>query len=540
MNHWTQVIRFANVCFVAFALSSCSGGSESNIPVITAAIVPTSGALQIDDTNNGQIDLTVTATGFRNGSTIFPVVSVEPPDLSLLGSVESSAPNQYTIHLVTSANLAPGNYSGNINLRYYTDSNYSKEYPVRKSFPYSISVGVADWTTFQRNASHTGFVNVTLDPTKFTKIWSWSRPPGAPGEYETVHGINSVATGAGKVFITKSHYYNLGAVYALNEEDGSTNWSYDLGRTVLEGPPAYANGLVYFQSTLPTTYDTATLAINAASGELQFKTSPITIFSSFFAPTVYKGTIFNTVTGLVESHSASNGSSQWSARTKTEDMTTPAVDDRYIYQYGVDYNYGYPGYLHILNKTDGSLVASIADPFLSEFLGYSMFSAPMIGSLGNVIAFSGGGFSGSGDCTSEQYRSRILVSYDISKRAYSWRSSYTYLPHPALANGIVYAGRQMPTLALDALSEKDGHVLWSWTPPAGNGYFRRNIVVTKNLVFVSTDANVYAIDLNTHQQVWQYPKPGMLAISSNLNLYIANYVEPLRASDGNLDAIRLK
>jgi outer membrane protein assembly factor BamB len=98
----------------------------------------------------------------------------------------------------------------------------------------------------------------------------------------------------------------------------------------------------------------------------------------------------------------------------------------------------------------------------------------------------------------------------------------------------------MPTLALDALSEKDGHVLWSWTPPAGNGYFRRNIVVTKNLVFVSTDANVYAIDLNTHQQVWQYPKPGMLAISSNLNLYIANYVEPLRASDGNLDAIRLK
>ena len=54
---------------------------------------------------------------------------------------------------------------------------------------------------------------------------------------------------------------------------------------------------------------------------------------------------------------------------------------------------------------------------------------------------------------------------------------------------------------------------------------------------VSTDANVYAIDLSTHQSVWQYGQPGMLAISGGSTLYIATGAT---ISDGRLVAIRLK
>jgi len=50
---------------------------------------------------------------------------------------------------------------------------------------------------------------------------------------------------------------------------------------------------------------------------------------------------------------------------------------------------------------------------------------------------------------------------------------------------------------LDAVSEADGHVEWSWTPPANDSSFHRNIVVTRNLLFVSTDMNVYATDIMT-------------------------------------------
>lgn len=73
--------------------------------------------------------------------------------------------------------------------------------------------------------------------------------------------------------------------------------------------------------------------------------------------------------------------------------------------------------------------------------------------------------------------------------------------------------------------------------PAGDTSFHRNIVATHNLVFVSTDQNVYAIDLTTHQAVWSYPKPGMLAISSRGLLLISTGAT---ISDGNLVAIKLQ
>ncbi|TMH20592.1 MAG: hypothetical protein E6H61_10790 [Betaproteobacteria bacterium] len=131
----------------------------------------------------------------------------------------------------------------------------------------------------------------------------------------------------------------------------------------------------------------------------------------------------------------------------------------------------------------GATVASIADPFASAS-SYSMFSAPMLGATGDAIVFSGGGFSGRAASSSEQYDSRPLVSYNIAGKTIAWRSANAYLTHPAVANGVIYAARNAPP-ALDALSEADGHILWSWTPPAGNTSFHRNTVVTNNLVFVS-------------------------------------------------------
>jgi len=49
---------------------------------------------------------------------------------------------------------------------------------------------------------------------------------------------------------------------------------------------------------------------------------------------------------------------------------------------------------------------------------------------------------------------------------------------------------------------------------------RSPIVVTDNLLFVSTDRAVYAIDLQSRQADWSSPVPGMLAISGRKMLYI--------------------
>jgi outer membrane protein assembly factor BamB len=386
-----------------------------------------------------------------------------------------------------------------------------------------------DWATFQGDAGHSGFVNAQFDPALFTPIWSWSRPAGDP---EPIGGINSVATTAGKVIVTKDVYFGQGAVYALNEADGTLNWTYAFGSMASEGPPAVWNGNVFVPTTDPGE-QCVTWAIDATLGTFRFKMPSTCQWSNFFAPTALDGSVLLAAEyGSVYSYSIFSGGLQWEMPAGAYDQSTPAGDAQYAYQYGI--GTGSPA-LKVFDRMTGATVASIPDPFASAS-NYSMFSAPMLGANGDAIVFSGGGFSGRAASSSEQFDSRPLVSYNVGGKAIAWRSANAYLTHPAIANGVIYAARNAPA-TLDALSEADGHVLWSWTPPAGNASFHRNTVVTNNLVFVSTDANVYAIDLSTHQAVWHYPKPGMLAISGSSILYIATGAT---LSDGNLVAIKLK
>ena len=57
-------------------------------------------------------------------------------------------------------------------------------------------------------------------------------------------------------------------------------------------------------------------------------------------------------------------------------------------------------------------------------------------------------------------------------------------------------------------------------PLAGDTDFDSEVLLTRNLVFVSTGLAVYAIDLATHKAVWSYPQPGRLALSRNGILYV--------------------
>jgi outer membrane protein assembly factor BamB len=95
-----------------------------------------------------------------------------------------------------------------------------------------------DWTTFQGNAAHTAFADITLYPARFTPLWTWSvQTP-----------INSVATGAGKVFVTQDIFNLPALLYALNEADGTMSWQFGLGQMLSVGPPAHGNGSVLVSS----------------------------------------------------------------------------------------------------------------------------------------------------------------------------------------------------------------------------------------------------------------------------------------------------
>jgi outer membrane protein assembly factor BamB len=333
--------------------------------------------------------------------------------------------------------------------------------------------------------------------------------------------------------VTKDIYFGQGAIYALNEADGTQAWTYSFGTMASEGPAAYAGGNIYVETT-DQAEKCVIWALDAALGTYQNKMSEGCQWSNFFAPTISGGSVLHTAqTGTVYSWAASSGALQWSSPGGAGDQATPGADSNHVYQYGV--SSGAPA-LNIFDPRTGTVTASISDPFTTSFSFNSMFSSPVVGTSGDVISFSGVGFSGRAASSSEQGQSRVLVSYDVANKRVGWRSASAYMTHPALAQGVVYAGGNTPA-RLDAMSETDGHILWSWSPPAGDSAFHRNMVVTDNLIFVSTDVHVYALDLTTHQVVWQYPSPGMLAISASGVLYI---VTGATISDGNLVAVKLK
>jgi outer membrane protein assembly factor BamB len=74
-------------------------------------------------------------------------------------------------------------------------------------------------------------------------------------------------------------------------------------------------------------------------------------------------------------------------------------------------------------------------------------------------------------------------------------------------------------------------------PGTSDTTFHRNVVVTNNLVFVSTNRAVYALDLATRKPVWQSPTPGHISISASRMLYIATGA---RESTGRVVAFRLR
>ena len=99
-----------------------------------------------------------------------------------------------------------------------------------------------------------------------------------------------------------------------------------------------------------------------------------------------------------------------------------------------------------------------------------------------------------------------------------------FVETPSAALGKVYANKSGELIVLDQFS---GEELWSWRPQNGNN-LQGSIVLTLNIAFVQDNINTYAIDLDTHEQVWSYPVSGKISLSkvsgnTILNLIIASY-----------------
>lgn len=363
--------------------------------------------------------------------------------------------------------------------------------------PLQVDAAWPDWSTFQGNSAHTGYVPAKLDPSLFTTRW---QIPITPVQGWLIPGVPSIATGNGVLYVSGANQ-----IKAISEVDGSALWSHDFSDLQYPSvnPPAVSKGVVYVAAGQQES--TYLFAFDAATGSQVFKSPMSSQWENYFAPTpgaygVY--TNAGTYGGLYGFKR--DGSLRFFASQEQQSMWTPAVDDTAVY--------AYTGYLQVVDPRTGAVTHHIADDTFTNYT-YEIGGSPVLGANGNVFVANyinaqlNGGNIGN-----------TLLAFSLATDSIAWKVAGDYPTTPAYADGQLYAVNNKP-FRLEVRAEAGGALDWSWSPPGGT-HFVSEVLLTKNLAFVSTEAATYAINRKTHKTVWSHPLPGKLALSKAGVLYI--------------------
>lgn len=504
-------------------------GSPGDLSTIRTDLVSTPSRLQVRAMLGNQPTAVLTLASPQSGT--FLQARPTAGGLEHGPTITRIDDRNFRVQVRVAEGLAVGTHAGHVELKTCLDEACLSEIQRGTLYvPFEVviedpaNVVLGEWETFQRDAGHTGYVPATFQPRAFRYKWEWRRPMDG-----RLNFINQVSTAPGLVFVSEDDYHAPMSLRALRESDGGLVWQQTFQNYPALNPPAAANGKVYVTTT--GHQQTFLWAFNAIDGQPVFNSAFAAQWSNLLSPTVHDGRVYTNGGyhgGGVYAYHATTGALQWSMFGGDDDMATPAVDQSRTYYYTGTAMVTY-------DTATGLQLSSTADPYHPE-QGYSHHGAPMLGLPDSVTTFSGGASSGRAVSSAEQYNLRPLVNFSVANNMARWRTTRTYITQPATAKGVIYAGSNTPK-SFDAIDEATGQLIWSWVPQPSDLRFHRNVVVTDNLVFVSTDRAVYALDLTTRQPVWSYPAPGMLAISGGGTLYI---VEGTKETTGRLIAIALK
>jgi outer membrane protein assembly factor BamB len=464
------------------------------------------------------VEVEIAPVGFSFTGNLYAVAS-DPDNVFKKAVTVTDHSGIYTLALTTSTLLATGDYQKEVTIKLCTNSACTEFQAVKSiEVPYQIDAlsptsawpgnhlttltawsGVPDWTMFQGNAAHTGFVPVLLDPDRFTTRWQQAAS-SVPGQNGLL--VASTATSDGQLFVSGDDH-----LYALKESDGSTNWSYDFSTLPFPSvnPASIANGVVYVAAGQQSS--TYLFAFKSKSGALVFKSGMTSQWENYLAPTIGASGIYTdagTYGGLYGF--ATSGTELFVATEEQTSLWTPAVDANGVFSY--------TGYLQVNDPVTGAITHKIPDPTFQNYT-YVIGGSPVIGAPGSIFManyenslLNGGGIG------------NTLLNFRIASNSIAWQVPGDYPSTPAYDNGRLYVANNNP-VRLEVRAENDGNLIWSWIPPqAGDIAFISEVLLTKNLVFVSTNLATYAVDLSRHMTVWSVPLVGKLSLSKSGVLYI--------------------
>jgi hypothetical protein len=251
-------------------------------------------------------------------------------------------------------------------------------------------------------------------------------------------------------------------------------------------------------------------AFDAATGSVRFKAPMSSQWENYLAPVALSDAVYTNAGtyGGLYAFTTTGEQMFFASQLEQQSMWSPAVDANSVYVYD--------GNLSVFDRKTGQLQVSIKDANFNNYI-YQINGAPVLGANGNVFAANYANAFLFGGTTGNE-----LLKFNAAKGYIDWRVKGNYPLTPAYADGVLYAPNTTP-YRVEARAEADGALLWSWVPgQASETGWNGEPIVTKNLLFVSSNKATYAIDLHTYKAVWSYPMGGRLALSRSGILYIQN------------------
>ena len=233
-----------------------------------------------------------------------------------------------------------------------------------------------EWTTYQGNASHTGYNPVAMDTRVFQELWSRNVSSAA---------LNPVTAGDGKVFVSTNAYFGVQQAKSLDARTGTELWSRDFGNIHSVHPPATPTAPSISRPAATGTRSSGRSTRRMA--RCDSRRAYLNQWSRYYAPVIVGTSVYvaGGYYGGMYAFSATEGVQRWFAQLNQYDQFTPAVKDGLVYAYTGNNK----PKLTVADATTGAVAYEIADPgFVWD--GWSMNSAPTLGGASNVLATNGG------------------------------------------------------------------------------------------------------------------------------------------------------
>jgi hypothetical protein len=367
--------------------------------------------------------------------------------------------------------------------------------------------GAGDWSTQGGGAARAAYVPGTFDSSRFTLRWKWPLPSGK--QYK----LTQPTAAAGRVAISAQGTGGSAdtSLFVLDEATGALRWKVDgaFSSQLYFSPPALTSSTLY--TVTNGTYAATLRAYDAVTGSPQFATPVNSNFLNDLQPLLSGNSVVMAAganSGVASLSLA--GQQQWLTYLPGSAYWLPSSQGNTVFQYS-------NGLLALLNATTGATTSTITDAgWNSAYDSGPVSRVTTVGDAGMVFVVDRG-----------------LAAFNTASGSVGWSDHTTTIQAVqtvAAQGGTLIVLRQGP-LRVEARRQSDGAVLWSYKPifgsfpgsaGSGNSQFLSDPVLTDNLVFVSTDLGVYAIDRQSGTARWFFGIPGSLAITPNGTLLISN------------------